>query len=153
MRARGGFVGKIHDNFDAMIKGEIELPPVAKLVGMRLVSYDKSGASQFEMDADERHWNPMGTLHGGVLCDLTDAAMGFAFASTLEEGESFTTLELKINYLRPVRRAHITASARVVSRGRTVGLVECEATDENNKLIARAMSTCMVLRGEAAIGR
>ena len=146
-------MSKFHDSFDAMIKGEVEPAPVMKLIGMCVVSYDKSGASQFVMDADERHWNPMGTLHGGVLCDLTDAAMGFAFASTLEEGESFTTLELKINYLRPIRRAHLTAKARVVSRGRTVGLVECEVTDENNKLIARATSTCMVLRGEAAAGR
>ena len=146
-------MSKFHDSFDAMLKGEAEPPPVAKLIGMRLVSYDKSGASRFEMDADERHWNPMGTLHGGVLCDLADAAMGFAFASTLEDGESFTTLELKINYLRPVRRAHLKADARVVARGRTVGLVECEVVDENNKLIARATSTCMVLRGEAAIGR
>jgi uncharacterized protein (TIGR00369 family) len=146
-------VSKFHDSFDAMIKGEAEPPPVAKLIGMRLVSYDSAGASRFEMDADERHWNPMGTLHGGVLCDLSDVAMGFAFASTLEDGESFTTLELKINYLRPVRRAHLTANARVVSRGRTVGLVECEVTDENNKLIARVTSTCLVLRGEAAAGR
>src|ERR1044072_433866 len=131
-----------------MIKGEVEPAPVMKLIGMRVVSYDRSGAAQFDMDADERHWNPMGTLHGGVLCDLTDAAMGFAFASTLEDGESFTTLELKINCLRPVWRARLTARARVVSRGRTVGLVECEVTDESNKLIARATSTCLVLRGD-----
>lgn len=74
-------MGKFHDSFDAMIKGEAELPPAAKLIGMRLVSYDKSSASQFQMDADERHWNPMVTLHGGVLCDLADAAMGFALRS------------------------------------------------------------------------
>ena len=144
---------RFHDSFDAMIKGEAEQPPAAKLIGMRLVSYEQSGASQFEMDADERHWNPMGTMHGGVLCDLTDAAMGFAFASTLAEGESFTTLELKINYLRPIRRAHLTATARVVSRGRTVGLVECEVAEDKGKLVARATSTCLVLRGEAAAGR
>jgi uncharacterized protein (TIGR00369 family) len=146
-------VTRFHDNFDAMMKGEAEQTPAAKLIGMRLVSYDPSGASQFEMDADERHWNPMGTLHGGVLCDLADAAMGFAFASMLAEGESFTTLELKINYLRPVRRDHLTATARVVSRGRTVGLVECEVTEGKGKLVARATSTCLVLRGDAATGR
>jgi uncharacterized protein (TIGR00369 family) len=146
-------MSKFHDDFDRMIKGEAEQPPIMKLIGMRVVSYDKSGESQFEMDADERHSNPMGTLHGGVLCDLADAAMGFAFASTLEDGESFTTLELKINYLRPVWKAHLTARARVASRGRTVGLVECEVKDESNKLIARATSTCLVLRGEAAAGR
>ena len=59
------------------------------------------GECVMSLEADERHENPMGTLHGGILCDLADAAMGMAFFSTLEEGESFTTLELKINYLRP----------------------------------------------------
>ena len=53
------------------------------------------------MVAEEQHSNPMGTIHGGILCDLADAAMGIAFFSTLEPGESFTTLELKINFLRP----------------------------------------------------
>lgn len=146
-------MGALRDQFDALMKGEVEPPPIMKLIGMRLVSYDPSGAARFEMDADERHANPMGTLHGGVLCDLTDAAMGHAFAATLEAGESFTTLELKINYLRPVWRARLAATARVVSRGRTVGLVECDVADENGKLIAHATSTCMVLRGEAAAGR
>jgi len=95
----------------------------------------------------------MGTLHGGILCDLADAAMGVTFASTLATGESFTTLELKINFLRPVWDALLTADAHVVSRGRTVGLVECKITDEKNRLIAKATSTCMVLAGEAAKNR
>jgi uncharacterized protein (TIGR00369 family) len=95
----------------------------------------------------------MGTLHGGILCDLADAAMGVAFASTLREQESFTTLELKVNFLRPVWQGLLTAEAEVVSRGRTVGLVECKITDEKQRLIARASSTCMVLSGDAAKNR
>jgi uncharacterized protein (TIGR00369 family) len=95
----------------------------------------------------------MGTLHGGILCDLADAAMGVAFASTLQRDESFTTLELKINFLRPVWNGFLKADASVVSRGRTVGLVECKVTDEKDRLIARATSTCMVLAGEAAKNR
>jgi len=95
----------------------------------------------------------MGTLHGGVLCDIADTAMGFAFASTLGPGESFTTVELKINYLRPVREARLRAEGRVVQRGRTVGYVECDVTDERGKLIAKSNSTCLVLRGEQAAGR
>jgi uncharacterized protein (TIGR00369 family) len=62
--------------------------------------------------------NPMGTLHGGVYCDLADAAMGYAYASTLAEGETFTTVELKINFFRPVRKGRLTAEARVVKAGR-----------------------------------
>jgi uncharacterized protein (TIGR00369 family) len=95
----------------------------------------------------------MGTLHGGILCDLADAAMGVAFASTLSAGESFTTLELKINFLRPVWDALLIAEAHVVSRGRTVGMAECKITDERNRFIAKATSTCMVLAGDAAKNR
>jgi uncharacterized protein (TIGR00369 family) len=79
--------------------------------------------------------------------------MGTAFASTLGEGESFTTLELKINFLRPVWRSELRAEGRVVQRGRTVGLVECAITDADGKLVAKATSTCLTLRGEQATGR
>jgi uncharacterized protein (TIGR00369 family) len=95
----------------------------------------------------------MGTVHGGILCTLADSAMGMAFASTLGEGETFTTLEIKVNYLRPVFEEKLFASAKVVHRGRTVGLVECDITTENGKHVARAVSTCSVLRGEKAEGR
>ena len=95
----------------------------------------------------------MGTLHGGIMCDLADAAMGFAYASTLQSDESFTTLELKINFLRPVWKTRLTASARVVHRGRTVGLVECDVTDAEGRLVARASSMCMTLRDAQAEGR
>ena len=95
----------------------------------------------------------MGTVHGGVLCDVADAAMGIAYASTLGEGESFTTLELKINFLKPVRSGTLVAVGRLVKGGRTVGLVECDVTDASDQLVARATSTCMTLRGVQAAGR
>ena len=81
------------------------------------------------MVAEERHSNPMGTIHGGILCDLADAAMGVALFSTLEPGESFTTLELKINYLRPFWTGKLIARGRVVKRA-TVAMVECDVFDE-----------------------
>jgi uncharacterized protein (TIGR00369 family) len=127
-------------------------PPAAALVGFRLLSCG-DGESRFEMQAGERHHNPMGTLHGGILCTLADSAMGMAFASTLEAGETFTTLEVKINFLRPVFEGRLLAEARVVHRGRSVGLVECDVATEDGKLVARAVSTCSVLRGEMAKGR
>ena len=74
-------------------------------------------------------------------------------AGTLEEGETFTTLELKINFLKPVWKARLRAVARVVKQGRTVGMVECDITDDKESLVARATSTCMTLRGEQAKGR
>ena len=95
----------------------------------------------------------MGTLHGGILCDIADAAMGMAYASTLGAGETFTTLELKINFLKPVWQAKLQAIGRVVQSGRTVGLVECDILDADEVLVARATSTCMTLRGDQARGR
>ena len=79
--------------------------------------------------------------------------MGFAYAATLAEGESFTTVELKINFFRPVWNSLLKAEANVVRRGSKIGYVECEITDEQNRLVAKSASTCMVLAGENAKGR
>src|SRR6185295_10067921 len=127
-------------------------PPIADTIGMRAVDVRPDFAA-FEMEAGPRHANPMGTLHGGVLCDLADGAMGVAWASELREGETFTTLELKINFLKPVWDAKLRAEGHVVKRGKTVGLVECDVADETGSLVARASSTCLTLAGEKAAGR
>src|SRR5271170_3401287 len=126
--------------------------PIGKLLGLRILSIEPGRAS-IEFEATASHSNPMGTLHGGVLCDLADAAMGAAYRGTLADGESFTTLELKINFLRPVWKATLRADAEIVRRGQTVGLVECDVLDERGRLVARASSTCMTLRGHIAAGR
>ncbi|MFC5971171.1 PaaI family thioesterase [Halomarina salina] len=132
--------------------GETPPPPIGALVGFD-VDHVAGGESRLTLEAGPEHANPMGTLHGGVLCDLGDAAMGTAYASTLDSDESFTTLELKVNYLRPVWDDRLTATGRVVSGGRTVGLVECDVHDEEDRLVARLSSTCLTLRGEQASGR
>jgi uncharacterized protein (TIGR00369 family) len=126
--------------------------PIGRLIGFKL-GHAVDGQATIEFEATERHANPMGTLHGGVLCDIADAAMGFAYRSTLAAGETFTTLELKINFLRPVWKAKLRAKARMVRAGQTVGLVECDIVDERERLVARASSTCMTLRGHDAAGR
>jgi uncharacterized protein (TIGR00369 family) len=136
----------------SVMRGEVPPPPVAALIGFRIAAVEP-GRAVLELETAERHANPMGTVHGGVLCDVADAAMGIAYAATLGEGESFTTLELKINFLKPVRKARLQAVGRVVKGGRTIGLVECDVTDEDGSLVARATSTCMTLRGEDARGR
>jgi uncharacterized protein (TIGR00369 family) len=120
-------------------------PPVSRLVGFVVKSVEP-GHAIFELEADERHHNPMGTLHGGIYCDLADAAMGYAYAATLAEGETFTTIELKINFLRAVRKATLIAEAKVVKAGSTLGYVECEVKDQSGKMVAKAASTCMKLR-------
>ena len=126
--------------------------PIADLIGFRVDS-PHAGEAVGILEAGPQHANPMGTLHGGVLCDVADAAMGMAFASTLEPGESFTTMSLTINFFRPVWQATVRAEARVINRSANVGYVECDITDQNGKRIAKAASTCMVLRGDKAKAR
>jgi len=145
-------VARLIDRITVGMRANEAGAPVAKLIGFRPTSVE-DGKAVFELEAGPQHANPMGTLHGGVLCDVADAAMGVAYASTLGEGETFTTLELKINFLRPFRNGTLTATARVVKAGRTIGLTECDVTDPEGRLIARAMSTCMTLRGESSEGR
>jgi uncharacterized protein (TIGR00369 family) len=127
-------------------------PPVAELLGFELVAM-QDGVCTMKLEAGEQHSNPMGTIHGGIIGDVADAAMGMAYFSQLEAGESFTTLELKINFLRPFWQGTLLAHGRVVHRGRSVGLTECDVVDAQGRLIARASSTCMTLRGDAAAGR
>lgn len=139
--------------FQKVMDGELPLPPVSKLLGMRFVGAG-DGTAVVELQADpRRHANPMGTLHGGILCDLGDMAMGVALASTLQRGESFTTIELKINFFKPVWTSRLTATAHLVKRTRATGFIECDVVDESGSLVARLGSTCMVLTGEKAAGR
>jgi uncharacterized protein (TIGR00369 family) len=124
----------------------------AKLIGWESERIAE-GHAVVTLQAGPQHANPMGTLHGGILCDIADAAMGIAFASTLAQDESFTTVELKINFFRPVWDSLLKADAHVVRRGSKIGYVECEISDEQNRLVAKSASTCMVLAGERAKGR
>ena len=140
------------ETIEKVRRGEIPSPPVAGLIGFTL-SAIQPGRAVVEFEAEPRHANPMGTLHGGILCDVADAAMGMAYAATLDEGESFTTLELKINFLKPVWTGKLVATGRVVKGGHTVGLVECDIVDDKDRLVARATSTCLTLRGDEARGR
>jgi uncharacterized protein (TIGR00369 family) len=127
--------------------GDAPPPPVGRLLGL-VLQFVEPGRAVFEMQVDERHHNPMGSLHGGIYCDLADAAMGVAYAATLGDGETFTTIELKINFLRAVRKSTLTAEARVVRAGSTLGYIECDVKDPTGRLVARAASTCMRLKLE-----
>ena len=135
-----------------LVESKLPLMPIATLLGMGLVSVEP-GQAVLEYGIDEKHANSMGTLHGGVLCAIADTAMGVAFYTVLSEEESLTTLELKINFLKPVWNGKLIASARVVKRGKTTGLVECDVLDEKNQLIARASSTYMAISGDQAANR
>ena len=135
-----------------IIQDDAKLPPAAKLVGWRWTQVEE-GRAVCEMEAAEKHGNLMGYLHGGFLCTIADAAMGVAFASTLEPGQAHTTIELKINYLRPVWRGVLTAEGKLVKRGNKVGMMECRIHDEEQNLVAMSTGTFMALRGQDAKGR
>ena len=145
-------MAKMIDGMLRMVRGETAPAPVAQLIGFKVTEIEP-GRAVVHLEASGRHANPMGTLHGGILCDIADAAMGIAYASTLDEGESFTTLELKINFLKPVWNSRLVAPGRVVKRGKSVGMTECDVVDEKGSLVARSSSTCMTLRGDQALGR
>ena len=138
--------------FDFRERAKANDVPVGRLIGFEAKDIAE-GRATVVLAAGPQHANPMGTLHGGILCDIADAAMGMAFASTLAPDESFTTVELKINFFRPVWQAELKAEGNVVQRGRTIGYVECLIVDEGNRLVAKAASTCMVLRDQKATGR
>ena len=127
--------------------------PIMKTLGFKLVEVSE-GTASVEIEAKtELHSNPMGTIHGGVLCDLADAAIGIAHFTTLAEGESLASIDLQINFFRPVWNERLRAAARPVHRGRTVSRYVCGITRADGKLVAQVMSTILILRGEAAQGR
>lgn len=128
-----------------IIAGDVQGAAVADLIGMRMVAAEP-GRVTFELDAGPEHSSPPGTLHGGILCDLADGAMGCANLSQLAEGESFATVELKINFLKPVWTGRLTAVGEVIKAGRTLTLLDCRITDASGSLVAYATSTCMTLR-------
>jgi uncharacterized protein (TIGR00369 family) len=152
--AKKGTVGKAssnnHEAAHPLVRKVLDAkPPIAELIGFEVVQIGE-GRAIGSLQAGPQHANPMGTLHGGVLCDIADAAMGMAFASTLAPDESFTTIALSISFFRPVWQARLRAEARVINRGKSVGYLECDVTDQDGKHIARANSTCFVLRGDGA---
>jgi uncharacterized protein (TIGR00369 family) len=138
--------------FRQIVAGEIDGPPVGRLLDMRMTEIDE-GRAVFVLETGPQHASPLGTVHGGIICDVADAALGCAHASLLAEGETFATVELKINFLKPVWAGRLTAVGTVVKAGRTIGVTECRVTDDSGALVAFATATCMTLRGDAAAGR
>lgn len=128
---------------EAWLAGERELAPVTALLGVRPVALGR-GEARIELVAGERLHNAMGTVHGGIFCDLADVAMGAALATLAADGESFTTLQLQMSYLLPVVEGRLSAHARVVRRGRGTAHLECDLEDGEGRLVARATSVCAI---------
>ncbi|HYC89962.1 MAG TPA: PaaI family thioesterase [Thermoanaerobaculia bacterium] len=120
--------------------GEVELAPITTLLEVRPVSIGE-GEARVELTATSRLHNNLGTVHGGVFCDIADMAMGVALASVAEEGEFFITLQMQMSYFLPVVEGRLSAHARVIRRGRTSAHMECDLEDGEDRLVARA--TCV----------
>ncbi len=127
--------------------------PISRTLGIRVVEVGK-GTAAVEIDADAAiHGNQQGTVHGGLICELADAAIGTAHSTLMAQGESFTSIELKINFFRPVWHSTLRASARPVQSGRTLTHYLCEILRDDGKVAAMVTSTVMTLKGEKAAGR
>ena len=125
---------------------DIATAPIAELVGFDLVELGEGRAS-FAMDPAERHYNPLGTVHGGIAATLLDSAMGCAVHTTLEANETYTTLELKVNFVRAITEAtgRVVAEGAVIHRGRRIATADARLTDEEGRLLAHATCTCMIM--------
>lgn len=118
--------------------------PICQLLGMEIIGVE-AGKASVQLIVTVNHYNPVGTMHGGIYCDLADMAMGLAFMTTLKTGQSLATVELKMNYFRPVTGGTVRADASVLHRGKSTGYIECDMRDEQGRLVARSASTCMVV--------
>ena len=124
-------------------------PPIGKTLGFRLTDVSADGPSAtIELETDPAvHGNPMGTVHGGVLCDIADAAIGSAHWSSLKEGESFVSVDFRINFFRPVRKNKLKATARAVHIGASISYYVCDIVrQDDGKFVATATSTVMKIR-------
>jgi uncharacterized protein (TIGR00369 family) len=135
------------DYLRAIKAGRIDPPPAAKLVGYRIHAV-AAGCAVFELDPAEYHYNPFATVHGGVLSTLLDTAMTAAVITTLPQGETCSTVEIKVNFIRPVTAATgvLRCEARPVHVGRRLATVEGYLKDRAGKLVAHGISTCSIFR-------
>ena len=130
----------------AMIRGELPAPPIMHTLGMQGFEVFEEGRCAFRMPAQEFHYNPIGSVHGGVIATLLDSATGCAVHSTLPAGWSYTSLDLTTKYLRPVTvdSGLLNCEGTVINRGRTTALAEARLVDERGRLVAYASSTCLL---------
>lgn len=129
----------------AMLAGELPPPPISALMKLWLTSVDE-GVVTFGCEPDESAYNPIGLVHGGLVCTLLDSVAGCAVQTTLPVGTGYTTLEIKVSFLRPVRagEGELTATGRVTKPGRRAAFAEGEVRDAQGRLVATATSTCLI---------
>ena len=139
---------KSHDGL-AFLKGIIAgtqpNPPISELLGFHLTQIEQ-GRAVFEGDPEYRHYNPIGTVHGGFAMTLLDSCLGCAVHTTMAKGEGYTTLEVKVNLVRAITKdtGRIVATGRLIHRGRTTATAEGDIRDAAGNLLAHGTTTCMI---------
>jgi uncharacterized protein (TIGR00369 family) len=135
------------DYLRGMRDGTIDHPPISLLVAFKLVEADE-GRVVFEIEPEEYHLNPFSAVHGGVTCGVLDAATGCAVHSTLPAGVGYTSIDIKVNFLRPITKETglLRCEGTVIQVGNRLGIAEGRMTDSGGRLYAFGVSTCMILR-------
>jgi uncharacterized protein (TIGR00369 family) len=134
-----------YEQLMAMGEGLLPGAPIAETLGM--INFGgEPGAITVELDPEHRHYNPLGSVHGGVISTLLDTAAGCSVHSTLQPGEGYTSLDLTVKFLRPVttESGRLRAEGSVLQRGRRTALAQAQVFDASGKLVAHATSSCMI---------
>ena len=131
--------------FRKMIAGELPQPPIAKTLDFRLEKIE-NGRAEFTGTSKPDYYNPLGTTHGGYIATLLDSAMGCAIQSTLSSGKGSTSLEFKVNFVRPVfdKTGTLKAIGEIINAGKQIVTAEAKLIDEAGKLYAHATTTCFI---------
>jgi uncharacterized protein (TIGR00369 family) len=130
-----------------IVAGELPRPPISALMNFNLTELG-DGRAVFVVEPAEYHYNPIGVVHGGLAATLLDSAMGCAVHSTLPAGAGYTTLEIKVNYIRPMtsETKGVRCEAKVIHVGDRTATAEGQIVDEHGKLYAHATTTCIIFR-------
>ena len=133
------------EQLQAMVDGRLDAPPISATIGMVDFGGDV-GAIHDSLVPEHPHYNPLGGVHGGVLSTLLDTAAGCSVHSTLAAGELYTSMDLTVKFLRPatVDSGRLTATGKVIQRGRRTALAEAQVHDAAGKLVAHATSSCLI---------
>lgn len=132
--------------FQAIAEGKLPVPPLVHTLDFKAESVER-GVAIFSFEPQEFHYNPIGTVHGGVISAILDSAMGCSIHSLLPAGTAYTTLELKVNFLKAItiKSGRLRAVGKVIHSGSRTALVEAQLMDDNNTIYAHGVSTCMIM--------
>lgn len=130
----------------AIVEGRLPAAPIADTLGFTGMEVPERGTAIFELVPEQRHYNPIGSVHGGVYATLLDSACGCAVHSTLAVGEGYTSLDLTVKFLKAVTvdSGRLRAVGTVLQRGRRTALAEAKLYDGRDRLVAHATSSCMI---------